>query len=62
MDPLEIDVQATSNKSATPAVFTFNSFCFKVSMKVCPSVKRWTCTGCTSTCTLLCMSSDEADE
>lgn len=57
MDPLEIDVQATTNDSASPQLITLNGICFKVSMKICPSVKRWTCNACTSTCTIMCMTS-----
>ena len=58
MDPLELDVQGKSN-SISPQFITVNAFCFKISMKICPSVKRWTCNGCTSTCTILCTTSAE---
>lgn len=62
MDPLEIDVQGTSSDSVTPQVITLNSLCFKISMKICPSVKRWTCNACTSMCTIMCAASDEEEK
>lgn len=58
MDPLEINVSGTANTNA-PQIITLNNLCLKVSMKICPTVKRWTCTGCTQMCTSFCTMSEE---